>query len=358
MTLLLVAAACSQEARDLPSEPGPPERGLSRGLVSELTALGKARGLSGLVGFTIVQQGAHQSLGRIFFSESEAPGTLVDLIEPPNDPEPGFVVTPMLSIPATPDAVLDHGWGCFIGDVFIGGYPASITSFQWETVPYTGGHILNAESGKGHREAGRPRGSWSNPGDQVVPDGRYISHFTPTIVSGDESFSYRIEILDGPCAGAAADPADTYAIRVLGLVQLLEIDGLDVSFETLSSNHSSVFWVTPAVEALVYRTQELFKAATGDNVTVTAAALPWGGINDVKFNWMPSHFEHRAGNEVDMVSPLVGKGKNKKPRKDSLNDLMTAALAAGFSSCIIEDLNNPNRHVHCRGPATWLGEPY
>jgi hypothetical protein len=70
-------------------------------------------------------------------------------------------------------------------------------------------------------------------------------------------------------------------------------------FNTISSDHSDIYLSWTEVDTLAHSTADNYFAAAQGNLTVTAASLPFGGINDVTNNSNPPHNTHRIGTDVD-----------------------------------------------------------
>lgn len=65
-------------------------------------------------------------------------------------------------------------------------------------------------------------------------------------------------------------------------------------------NHTSNHWFTTAAGGALQKVIDtMFKGGWGA-VGVNDGSLTWGGLFDIKANWVPSHHGHRDGTEVDL----------------------------------------------------------
>lgn len=194
----------------------------------------------------------------------------------------------------------------------------------------TGGHISSAHVGD------RPVGSWT-PESGVVTDGTFEQTYTSEIASGDETLNlFWTTIEEGsPCEGLTTRTFAPVGVRILGLVELSE--GTDLFFDDITSNHFSVFAVRPDVGLRVGLAAAAYRAVTSERLRLNAASLPFGGINDVRFDWAPPHQTHRIGTDVDLDSEVHS--------IDKLRIIESLGEAAGFRKCEIHGGN----HIHCYG---------
>jgi len=338
---LLTVAACNHEPVGVGSEvPRQPPSPLSPATVREIGRLAGEQGLSGLIGVQLEGDMVARPTNLFHPGRARGTGTTDRLAFVASGPgvdtaEPEFIVRPgLLKLPEE-TFTLDQGWGCFVGPDF---FPASVEISGWthESIWNTGGH------GTVHTLVRpKPKGSWSSTGG-VFPDGHFVSVFVPDEAAGDERIRYRVTALEGPCVGGFVDVDITYAIRLSGLVLLANgQDGLilDLGFE---SDHTSIFYVTPGVGSWTYQLQRDYLAATGRNLTVTAASLPFGGLHDIQGDWFARHNRHRCGFEVDFQGVPPGTTK-KKAFKEDLDLIAELGMKPGrFPSCIVE-----RDHVHC-----------
>lgn len=194
----------------------------------------------------------------------------------------------------------------------------------------TGGHISGAHVGD------KPKGSWE-PSSEVVTDGTFEQTYTSEIASGDEDLNLFWTVLEegSPCEGFEVRTFAPIGVRIPGLVGLSE--GPDLFFDDITSNHFDVFAVRPDVGSRVGLTAAAYRSITGDRLRVNAASLPFGGLNDVRFDWSPPHQTHRIGTDVDLDS--------ENHSVDLLRIIESLGVAAGFRKCEVHGGN----HIHCYG---------
>ena len=187
----------------------------------------------------------------------------------------------------------------------------------------TGGH------GTRHNLDTKPVGRWS-PESSTAFASTFTSTITSGIAAGDEVVQFETTVNDaGDCQGEVVFEALS-ATRWPGLVLMT---GLQMA--PISSNHTSVYYATPQMAQQAIAANNFYREAAGAAFTVTAAALIYGGINDVRFNWTNPHVTHRVGTDLDID------GSADTPRV--WNRLIAAGRRAGFAKC---EPHNGN-HVHC-----------
>jgi hypothetical protein len=114
-----------------------------------------------------------------------------------------------------------------------------------------------------------------------------------------------------------------------------------------TSDHDNIGYVEPVVAALTYRLGAIYDSVgQPGGLTVTAATLRFGGLNDVDNNWdyrPTGHRLHRIGNDVDFRAPTP----QLQRRIILLSKLPEVAVQQRFLLCEAHPPANPN-HVHCQ----------
>jgi hypothetical protein len=220
----------------------------------------------------------------------------------------------------------------------------------------TGAFVPTGGHGAAHTSP-KPVGSWSPRNGVADATGRVRSTFTSERAAGDEYVVeyWRITDPSDPCYQATIDgPGQRgrefwcrMGIRFRGLVRLAADSNLSIP-TTWSSNHDDLFYVTPSVRTATRRAGMNYQRLTSalpsgpQAMTVNAASLKFGGINDVDNNWshLPNgHNTHRTGEDVDVD------GVNDTPAVH--RRLALAAQRAGFERCDPHGPRGAPNHVHC-----------
>jgi hypothetical protein len=199
-------------------------------------------------------------------------------------------------------------------------------AFQ-KAVANTGGHLSV------HSLPAKPIGTW-DPHNGATSGGVFSTKYTAKVASGDEEIHFDAVVNDdpSPCKGPVEFLSES-ATRVRGLVQ---ITSARVTYETITSDHSSVFYATPTSAARIDPTAIFYDSIQHQTMRVNAASLPFGGVNDVNHNWAPPHSLHRVGKDVD-----IDGSADTQRIWDKL--IKAATTGGGFRSCEVHDRN----HVHC-----------
>lgn len=186
---------------------------------------------------------------------------------------------------------------------------------------------------------GRPLGTYMPASQEVVTDGRFGTTYIPNIASGDEMISLDWVTTDplSPCVGIPKSDHFRAIVRVPNLVQLTAT--ADIELAPPTSHDEAGFWfLKQETIDLTSKMAARYREKYGQSMTLTAASLLLGGINDINRDWAPPHVEHRIGTDID----IDDKPNNNDP--DVLLDMVRLGTAAGFKKCQI-DFGN---HVHCR----------
>ncbi len=234
-------------------------------------------------------------------------------------------------------------FGCIENGQFVQYLEARVDSLFPENFGTpTGGH--GSDHDLSNAATGRPRGTFAPASGPTLPDGRFLSVYTPNIAAGDEKviLDYVVTDAAAPCRGIPARAEFMATVRVPGLV-VIPADP-DLILAPPSSHAAQFFWfLTPttlqSTQALAVRHRQVF----GLPLVLTAAALVQGGINDIGRNWdtRPGHWEHRVGTDVD----IDDNPNTNDP--DRLNEIDGLGEESGFAECEPHPRSNPN-HVHCR----------
>lgn len=283
--------------------------------------------------------------GRLILAGSDAPeSSLVLLVEPGPSQIPGLG-----KYSRNPDNTSGVNWTFGCVDPSTGQFfpmdEARVDSTVNEAIDQTGGHDNGA-----HDLSEKPTAEW-DPREQIVSNGHLSQSYTADVAAGDEVTEFHYVITD-PAAptGCRNNPqvvSFLTAARVRGLVEL--VAGTEhMYFDDITSDHFSVFYVTPEVKAATDNAAALFfQAMSGsDSLRVNAASLIYGGINDVPTaaapapDWDPPHSSHRLGTDLDF---------------DGATDTQTiheavvqAGHDSGFEYCFAEKNSaGVADHVHC-----------
>ena len=202
-----------------------------------------------------------------------------------------------------------------------------INNAKQEAIPNTGGHLGL------HSLPAKPVASWAPANSAGAFVRTWTSTVTAGIASGDERvlLPSTVQDPDSDCRGEVQFEASS-ATRYTGLNLLT---GLRLA--PITSNHASVYYATSQMQQHAVAANQFYRASTPDSVnfTVTAAALIYGGINDVVNNWRAPHTTHRVGTDLDID------GSSDTPRV--WNRLIAAGRRGGFALCEVHNQN----HVHC-----------
>ena len=207
----------------------------------------------------------------------------------------------------------------------------NVNSVTQRAVAGTGGH------GALHALADKPVGTWNRPNGRTQADGTFVSDYTSGIAAGDEQVRVNWTTLDpgSPCAGMNALSTFDSAVRYRGLVLMAERDGL--VFWAIDSDHNSLAYATQGAANATYRAQRYYKELTEgtDFLSMNAASLIYGGINDVNNDWQGPHETHRVGTDVDI--------DGSADTQFVWDQVMLAGTKGGFAHCEVHNSN----HVHC-----------
>ena len=217
---------------------------------------------------------------------------------------------------------------------------ARVDSTVNEAIDQTGGHDNGA-----HDITEKPTAEW-DPRADIVSDGHFSQSYTADIAAGDEVTDFHYVITD-PAAptGCRNNPqvvSFLTAARVRGLVEL--VAGTEhMYFDDITSDHFSVFYVTPGVKAATDNTAALFfQAMSGsDSLRVNAASLIYGGLNDAPTpDWDPPHSSHRLGTDLDFDGATDAQTIHEA--------VVQAGHDSGFEFCFAEKNSaGVADHVHC-----------
>lgn len=207
----------------------------------------------------------------------------------------------------------------------------NVNSVTQRAVAGTGGHQTL------HSLATKPVGTWSRVSGRTAADGTFLSDYTAGIASGDEQVRVNWTTLDAgsPCAGMNSLELFNSAVRYRGLVLMAQRDGL--VFWAIDSDHNSLAYATQGAANSTYRAQRYYKELTEgtDFLSMNAASLIYGGINDVNNDWQGPHETHRVGTDVDI--------DGSADTQFVWDQVMLAGTKGGFARCEVHNLN----HVHC-----------
>lgn len=229
-----------------------------------------------------------------------------------------------------------------------------VDSIDQAPIAGTGGHLFDHQGQK-------PRGSWDpRSGNSVATV--FPTVYTARHASGDERIRFTYEITDPnappECRGATVDttfmngvryPSDGFElIHEAQLVELVEgVNG--IVFDAITSNHTSVFYLTAAARLATNNTADYFSRHYSQHglFRVNAASLVFGGLNDISFNWSTAplgHKTHRIGTDVD-IDIIDFDGSSADRDSKFYWDLLIEAGTMGGKFLLCE-IHNRN-HVHC-----------
>jgi hypothetical protein len=200
----------------------------------------------------------------------------------------------------------------------------------------TGGHGLSHIGAK-------PVARHKRQTAQTPPDGFFFDTLVAERAAGDEVLSIRYVADDqgSPCRGQIQTQEFFTATRVEALEQLQPQANMPLN--VISSDHSDLYWMVPQAVPQVYAAANNYVAVAGGVLTVTAATLPFGGLQDVPNTWSTvsptgqviGHNTHRVGTDVDYDGP----GDNQRVWRR----IIRAGRRAGFLNCEVHGRS----HVHC-----------
>lgn len=214
---------------------------------------------------------------------------------------------------------------------------ARVDSLVQHPIDLTGGHKSDI-----HDFASKPHGMWDPESGEANADGNFLSVYTAERAAGDEDMIFSWQITDPTVPESCRQPVTNelkVGVRVDGLV---ELDSLreKLHFEDISSDHFSVFYVTPVVKDSTYRLADDYylESAQTDSLRVNAASLIFGGLNDAPTpDWTWPHQSHRLGTDLD----LDGKSDSTHYH----DRIIRIGHQLGFKLC--EPHGDPPDHVHC-----------
>lgn len=189
---------------------------------------------------------------------------------------------------------------------------------------------------------GRPLGTYMPSHADEVFGGRFETTYTPNIASGDEMLTLDWVTTDptSPCFGIPKSDPFRAIVRVPNLVQFTATPDIDLAPPT--SHDEAGFWfLKQETIDLTENMAALYREQFAQSMTLTAASLVLGGINDISRNWDDGplgHVEHRIGTDIDIDD------KPNNNDQDVLRDMVKLGEDAGFKKCQIDNRN----HVHCR----------
>ena len=138
------------------------------------------------------------------------------------------------------------------------------------------------------------------------------------------------------CVGFGGTDRYWHATRWEGLSPLTSSP--DFMFGPIGSHHDDIFYAAAGMDARVHKAAKAYSLAFhGANaLTVTAASLVYGGLEDVNFDWSEPHQLHRTGADVDFDGPA----DNHK----IWDPLIKIAQRSGpFRKCEVHNKS----HIHC-----------
>ncbi|MEW5907195.1 MAG: hypothetical protein AB1734_10535 [Elusimicrobiota bacterium] len=209
---------------------------------------------------------------------------------------------------------------------------------EYKTYPWYGGHY--------HSDPPPP--NVKTPAGDDLPNPIY-SKITP--VNTDFVFHWKTPayatritqeaVFSYSCTGTRVMHSDVRVLESLDPKQWMTMPkgaGYDLHGSTKShpQNH---FGTTGMINALVKLGGDWKRACpTAVNLSYNDISLPWGGLFDVKFNWIPPHNTHRHGINID-----VGKRQVKKSNREKLIRMM---CDAGLHVRSEGDLKTEVGHYH------------
>lgn len=201
----------------------------------------------------------------------------------------------------------------------------------------TGGHGLSHTGTK-------PVAAHKHPVAKVPPDGAFFDTLVAERAAGDEVLSMRYVAHDqgSPCAEQITTQEFFTATRVEALAQIQPQSNMPLN--VIDSDHSDLYWIIPEALDQVYQAANKYVAVESGVLTVTAATLPFGGLQDILNNW--SSKSSTTGQEVGHSAHRIGTDVDYDGRADTqrvFDHIKRACRAAGFLDSQIHKKN----HVHC-----------
>lgn len=183
----------------------------------------------------------------------------------------------------------------------------------------------------------KPYGSWEPRTGLSHQDGRFPTRYTSSIASGEERILLFFTNTEAgsPCEGNKATTVFRSAVELQGLVP--QPPDNSYTFDRIDSDHTSIYYVRPWLRPVVLAMGRYYHESFGRRLRLSAASLPWGGINDVNFDWTHPHRTHRVGTDMDINGPADNQAEFRR--------LIQSGKVGGFKKC---DVHNGN-HVHCYG---------
>lgn len=221
----------------------------------------------------------------------------------------------------------------------------------WNTpVLNTGGHQNAHPANKPVQQHARTRGlSAFDPAWPAYPS-LFADTIYGNIASGDEWYNMRWtdSTAGSPCQGQGKTETRPVATGYGWWFMTPMTTRPTLIVLAPTSDHDNLGYVEPLVEALSYRLGELYATDTlPGTLTVTAATLRFGGLNDVSNNWSyrpDGHQFHRIGQDVDF------RARTKALQDEIIRlSLLPGAKVArdSFAVCEAHPKRTPN-HVHCQ----------
>lgn len=248
-----------------------------------------------------------------------------------NEQDLAFVVNPSPPHTGTLPYTITVNWTFYCYDyganVWKQQFNVTINDAFQKAIANTGSHL------SGHVLTAKPIGRW-DPKNGQTSGGAFSTKYTANTASGDEEIHFDTVVKDdpSPCKGPN-EFLSASATRVRGLAR---ITSARVTYEAITSDHSTVYFATPTTVGRIDPTAMFYDSIQHQTMRVNAASLEFGGLNDVNHNWASPHTLHRVGTDIDID------GSADTPK--IWNKLIKAATTGGgFRSCEVHNQN----HVHC-----------
>lgn len=223
-------------------------------------------------------------------------------------------------------------WNCYIGGIDYGRIKnVTVGNITNNALEGSGGHT-------GSHLSPKPFGTTDPFTGATDGDGFFTTAYTATDISGDESMDVDWSTTDqsSECVGFAGTDRYWHATRWDGLSRLTASP--DFTFGPIASHHDDIYYAAAGMDTRVHKAAKAYSLAFhGANaLTVTAASLVYGGLEDVAFDWSEPHQLHRTGADVD----FDGAADNHK----IWDPLIKIATRSGpFRKCEVHSRN----HIHC-----------
>lgn len=230
-------------------------------------------------------------------------------------------------------------WECVVNGVDEGPIVAQVQNITHSAIDGTGGHGAS-------RHGQKPHGASQPLTGTTGGDGYSVSTYSASAAAGDEGMAVDWTAIGGPadCIGSTFTDSYSHATRWTGLAR--QSSSANLTFSTITSDHSDIYYVTPEANAATLRTAAAWRDNTGRTLQLNASSLIFGGINDVQNSWKPPHQAHRTGADVDMDGIPGAAGDTPRVWNQVI---LTATAGGGFRKCEVHNKD----HVHCYSGAVY-----